>query len=144
MFKRADLLKTPTSARVSALFASSPQRPPSSFSSSSSKCVWSIYSSASTSALPHSIFSAPLPPLSTLYSLRVYISFTGESLRLSRCPYFCCGWCRPLFPAFYHLNISPPPPPPNSSFISLHPLYPLLSYRSALLCPKISNIKAEN
>ena len=53
------------------------------------------------------LFSQLLFLLSTLYSLRVYISFTGKSSRLRPGQYLCCGECCPLFPAFYHLNISP-------------------------------------
>lgn len=66
-------------------------------------CDWSIYSSAFTPTLPHSIFTASLF-LSTLYSLHVYISFTGKSSQLAPCQCLCFGECCPLFPAFYHLN----------------------------------------
>lgn len=101
--------------------------------------VWfSVYPSAFTSTLYLSIFTAFLFFFFTLYSLHVYISFTGKSLRPSPCQYLCCGECCPLFPPFYPLNISP-----NQLIyfpISIFSPLPLLP--SPLLW--ISNIKAEN
>lgn len=101
----------------------------------------SVYSSASTSALSQSIFEAPLF-LCTLYSLRVYISFTGKPSHFTPRQYLCCGKGCPLFPAFYHLNISPKQ---LIYFLRLafFSFFVLLSSFFSLL-PWISNTKAEN
>lgn len=91
-----------------ALFVFSPDVHTSSYSLPSLSLKWgsSIYSSTFASTLSHSIFPASFFH-STLYSLHVWISFPGKSLQLSPCQYLCYGECCPLFPAFYHPNISP-------------------------------------
>lgn len=136
--------KTPTSARVSALFASSP-------SASTFVFLLLVLKVCLVYLLVRFHFStAPLyflgssSPLSPLY---IPSMFTLVSLA-SPCGSVAANICvvvdaAPYFQRFIIL-ISPPTLPTNSSFISLHPLYPLLSNRSALLCLRISNNKAEN
>lgn len=70
---------------------------------------------------------------STLYSLHVYISFTGKSSQLSLCQCLCSGECCPLFPAFYlNISLNQLIHFPISAFFSV------LSLFSPLLCPELA------
>lgn len=76
-------------------------------------------------------------PLSTLYSLRVYISFTGKPSQFTPRQCLCCGECCPLFPAFYHLNISLKQ---FIYFLRFAVCFSFLfsSYLSSLCCPELA------